>query len=92
MLVLLLTFLQKQRSGEKMRDSFFPKEPASQNFDFQIQIACVLTANFPNHFGKLARIWKANAPVHVHMEKFLARWPGFGEYIFKIKIKIQNFF
>jgi hypothetical protein len=81
---------QKQRSGEKKRDSFFFKEPASQNFDFQIQITCILTVNFPNHFGKSARIWKANAPVHVRTERFLARQPGFEEYVLSMFSKSKS--
>jgi hypothetical protein len=56
MAVALLLTIYKTRCGEKTLSNFFI-ELASQNYAFQIQIASVPIINFPNHFGKLARIW-----------------------------------
>ncbi len=73
-----------------MRGEVFICTPAGQNSLFRIQIHCFPRANFPNHFGKLARIWTADSLVQVRTERNSARRQGFGKYVFQIKNKIQK--
>ncbi len=80
----------KYEKREAWRREVFIFAPAGQNSLFQIQIICFPRADFPNHLGKLARIWKRVAVVHLLTERNSARRQGFGKYVFQIKVKIKK--
>jgi hypothetical protein len=63
---------------------------ATQNSVFQILEAGFPSANFPNHLGMLARIWKRYAPLDVRMERFLRALARFWKVRFQNQNQNQN--
>ncbi len=67
----------------------FLHEPDKETL-FYIQFNGFPRANFPNHLGKWARIWKTYSLVDVCKERISTYWQGFGKYVFQINNNIHG--